>query len=165
MQKFLLTLVLLLISKFALSQPDSVLIGIDGLTCSMCSYSVQSMIKKVPDVLEVKMDLNANEATITLKADTAPDLALLVKKVYDAGFSVRSLHVYLDVRQIEWEQTAIRYEAYKFDIPAGKAPDQNVIVLKIVDENFFSKKGFKRFFKTRDAEENDLLNYKAVFVY
>lgn len=86
MHKFLVTLVLLLISKFALPQPDSVLIGIDGLTCSMCSYSVQSMIKKVPEVLEVKMDLNANEASITMKAGTAPDLALLVRKIYDAGF-------------------------------------------------------------------------------
>lgn len=165
MHKFLLIFILLFFSKTAFSQPDSLLIGIDGLTCSMCSYSVESMLKSVPEVREVRLDLNANEAWIKLKEGSAPDLSSLLKKVYDAGFSARSLSVFLNAYKVEWHQTGLKYGVYSFIVPAGKAPDKEVIILKLLNADYFSKKGFKRFLKGKNDEIESQLTYNASFEY
>lgn len=165
MRKFSLIFIFLFFTKTAFSQPDSLLIGIDGLTCSMCSYSVESMIRSVPEVREVRLDLNANEAWIKLKEGSAPDLSSLLKKVYDAGFSARSLTLFLNAYNIEWHHSGFKYGVYNFIIQTGKAPDKEVIILKLLNPDYFSKKGFKRFLKGKNDGNNSQFTYNASYIY
>jgi len=69
----------------------SAVIGIDGLTCSACSYGTERSIRKLDFVENVNMDLNKNLAQITFKKGSDVSIDALVRKVYDAGFSVRSV--------------------------------------------------------------------------
>jgi len=66
-------------------------VGIDGLTCSMCSNSVERLLYKLDFVEEVKMDLNQNQATILFKKDKKVVISAIAQKVIDAGYSVRFL--------------------------------------------------------------------------
>lgn len=82
----------LLVCTFPLlaqAQFRSATLGVDGLTCSACSFGTEKSIRKLDFVEDVKMDLNRNIAEITFKKDSKVDMDALVKKVYDAGFSVR----------------------------------------------------------------------------
>lgn len=69
----------------------SAVIGIDGLTCSACSFSTEQSIRKLDFVENVNMELNENMATITFKKDKEISIDAIVRRVYAAGFSVRSV--------------------------------------------------------------------------
>jgi copper chaperone CopZ len=80
---------LFVFSEASFAQFTSAVLGVDGLTCSACSYGTERSIRKLYFVQDVKMELNKNTATITFKKDKDVSIDALVKKVYDAGFSVR----------------------------------------------------------------------------
>lgn len=73
----------------AQAQFRSATLGVDGLTCSACSFGTEKSIRKLDFIEDVTMDLNENIAEITFKKYSKVDIDALVKKVYDAGFSVR----------------------------------------------------------------------------
>jgi len=72
-----------------------VLIGVDGLHCSACSYSVEKSLKKLDFVSVIRMDLNARRAEVFFKDEAKVDFSDLAKAVERSGFSVRSLKVIL----------------------------------------------------------------------
>lgn len=74
------------------AQFTSAVLGIDGLTCSACSYGTERSIRKLDFIEDVRMELNKNIAEITFKKEKEVSIDALVKKVYDAGFSVRFVH-------------------------------------------------------------------------
>src|SRR5688572_11869790 len=84
-------ILLLLVMNFASAQFISAEIHIDGLTCSMCSYSVQRSVQKLEFVKKVNVDLNTNVATIEFKEAPNVNIHDLIKSVKEAGFSVNSL--------------------------------------------------------------------------
>lgn len=85
-----LLIAFILITPFRIfAQIDSVEIGINGLTCSMCSYSVEYSLQKLPEIQSVKMDLNSNIALVYFKPGEAINFEALAKKVKESGFSVR----------------------------------------------------------------------------
>jgi copper chaperone CopZ len=96
MKKGLVILLVLLFSQTIWAKITSVQIGVDGLTCSMCSRSVEMAIKKLAFVEEVKMDLKQTQGTITFKAGQNVNFKQLAKAVKDAGFSVRFLKASID---------------------------------------------------------------------
>src|SRR5437764_4369182 len=75
------------------AQIKSVTLGVDGLTCSSCSYGVEQALRKLDFVKDVKTDLNGATATISFSNDKKISFDELVKKVYQAGFSVRLTNV------------------------------------------------------------------------
>lgn len=88
---FFLIIIFLIFSENVIAQFQSVQIGINGLTCSQCSRSVDMSIRKLPFVKEVRMDLQNTEAEITFKEGTIVDVKKIAQAVVDAGFSVRYL--------------------------------------------------------------------------
>jgi copper chaperone CopZ len=96
MKKIMLTLICLIFSQLLLAKVTSVQIGINGLTCSMCSRSVEMALKKLDFIEGIKMDLKQTQATITFKSNQPINFKKLAKAVKDAGFSVRLLRVNFD---------------------------------------------------------------------
>jgi copper chaperone CopZ len=96
MKKAFIILFALLFNQAIWAKVTSVQIGVDGLTCSMCSRSVEMAIKKLAFVEEVKMDLKQTQGTITFKAGQNVNFKQLAKAVKDAGFSVRFLKAMVD---------------------------------------------------------------------
>jgi copper chaperone CopZ len=93
--KFII-LLLLVFSQSLWATITSVQIGVDGLTCSMCSRSVEIALKKLSFVEEVKMDLKQTQGNITFKKGQNVNFKKLAKAVKDAGFSVRFLKATID---------------------------------------------------------------------
>jgi len=79
---------MLAVCASAFSQIDTVRIRVIGLTCSSCSKSVEEKLIKVSFVKSVQMNLNRNEATVLIDFSMPVNWNILVKAVYDAGFSV-----------------------------------------------------------------------------
>lgn len=73
------------------AQFSKVEIGVDGLTCSMCTRSTEMSIRKLDFVDSVKMDLAHTKGVITFKKDMPVSVEKIAKAVKDAGFSVRYL--------------------------------------------------------------------------
>lgn len=78
------------------AQQATIKVGIDGLTCSLCSYSVERSIKQLPYITNFEMDLNANIATFEIPFDEKISPTAIAKKIVDAGYSVRNFFVVVD---------------------------------------------------------------------
>ncbi len=98
MKKIVLTLLCILACQGLFAKVVSVQIGINGLTCSMCSRSVEMALKKLDFIALIKMDLKQTQATVTFKSDQTINFKKLAKAVKDAGFSVRFLKANLDTQ-------------------------------------------------------------------
>lgn len=66
-------------------------IGVDGLTCSQCSRSVEMSLLKLVFIKDVQMDLESTIGKIIFKADAKISFNKVAKAITDAGFSVRYL--------------------------------------------------------------------------
>jgi copper chaperone CopZ len=74
-----------------LAQFSKVEIGVDGLTCSMCTRSTELSIRKLDFVDSVKMDLTNTNGVITFKKGMPVSVEKIAQAVKNAGFSVRYL--------------------------------------------------------------------------
>ncbi len=66
-------------------------VGVDGLTCSLCARMVENSLLKLDFIQEVHMDLNAVEAVVKFVPDRKVSVKRLADAVSDAGFSVREI--------------------------------------------------------------------------
>ncbi len=77
--------------KNSFGQFQWVKVGVDGVTCSQCSRSVELSIRKLDFVLDVRMNFEHPEGKITFKSGETVDVEKIAKAVVNAGFSVRYL--------------------------------------------------------------------------
>ena len=68
-----------------------------GLTCAICAKSIYKNLSSLVFVDKVDIDLNASTFLITFKKDADVDIDLLNTMVQDAGFSIASLHIVLNL--------------------------------------------------------------------
>src|SRR5579872_5107522 len=68
-------------------------IGVNGMTCSMCTRSVEMSVRTLNFVDSVAMSLESTEGKVYLKQGTPIDLKKIATAVTDAGFSVRFVRV------------------------------------------------------------------------
>jgi copper chaperone CopZ len=76
-------------------------IGVNGLTCSQCTRSVEMSVRKLDFVDSVVMDLANTEGKVYIKVGTDPDFKRIAKAVTNAGFSVRFVRFYTDINPSE----------------------------------------------------------------
>jgi copper chaperone CopZ len=98
--KNLFTILVLLFSGIAAAQIQSVSVGVNGLTCSQCSHSVEMSIRKLDFVKDVQMNLDKIEAEIFFIDGYKVDISKIAKSVKDAGFSVRYLKAKIYFNQL-----------------------------------------------------------------
>lgn len=85
------TFLLFLSASLSFSQTISFNLGIDGLTCSQCSKSVEMQLKRLDFVKSVEMELASTSAIIKVNEASVLSPDEIAKAVRNAGFSVRYL--------------------------------------------------------------------------
>jgi mercuric ion binding protein len=85
MRKILAALLICLpVSAFA-ATPQTAVLDVQNMTCSMCSITIHKALEKVPGVLEATVDYDHKTATVKYDPDkTSP--SALVKATSNAGF-------------------------------------------------------------------------------
>ena len=85
MRKVLALLLLCLpVSAFA-GTPQTAVLDVQNMTCSMCSITIHKALEKVQGVIEAKVDYDHKTATV--KYDTEKtNPSVLIKATTDAGF-------------------------------------------------------------------------------
>ncbi|MEI7786032.1 MAG: cation transporter, partial [Betaproteobacteria bacterium] len=78
------------VSLKSASEPVTVDLGIEGMTCASCSLRVERALKKVAGVREASVNLATESARVQGDAGQQGDLpALLRRAVREAGYGVR----------------------------------------------------------------------------
>lgn len=96
--KFVFSLLFLLLFYSSLyGQVSDVYVGINGLTCSQCSRSVEMQLRKLSFVKDVDMNLQTTNAHVVLKKSNICDFSGLEKAVKNSGFSLRDIVVSFDL--------------------------------------------------------------------
>lgn len=144
--KILLFMFLMMAQTSIYAQFISAEIGVDGLTCSACTRSVEMSIRKLDFVDSVTMNLEHTEGKIIFKKGAKVEIEKIANAVIDAGFSLRSLYAVVNVDQLKvandlcWMYENNTYHFVK--IPESK--DVNgPVTLKFIGDKFMSKKEFK----------------------
>jgi mercuric ion binding protein len=85
MRKTLIAVLLALpLAAFA-GNPQTVVLDVRNMTCSLCPITIQKALQKVPGVADAKVDYAKKTATVKYDPDKASPAAL-VKATTDAGF-------------------------------------------------------------------------------
>ncbi len=142
--------ILLLCVVFGLAckaQIKSAVVGVDGLTCSACSFATEKSLLKLEVIDSVFMQLEENTATIFFKPGKKVEMTEVAKKVTDAGFSVRSIVALIDVGQLKvtpdycWSFENNIYHFIKLD---SDKELKGTVQLKFIGDKFMPSKEFKK---------------------
>lgn len=72
---------------FVKAQIESIEVGVNGLTCSQCTRSVELALRKLPFVKKIEMNLQLNKGTILIEEQKELELEKINEAIEDAGFS------------------------------------------------------------------------------
>ena len=164
--KSVLVLLMCLLSFVSWGQFKSVSMEIDGLTCSMCSYSVEHSIKKLSFIDSVSVDLNSNVATVKIKADAKTNIGSLIKSVRDAGFSVRSLTAQFNL-DVSLATDSFHFDNETFIIlnPSKDKTIGGVIELKFIEKTFSEAKVYKKYKPVIEKFSSDNFTSHSYYVF
>jgi len=119
---------------------------IDGLTCSMCSLGVERSIKKLKFIEKVRVDLNTNTASIEFKPNSNVTIKELIKSVFDAGFSVRTLSADFNFQESAKENYFISNNStFIFLDPPKAGTSKGVKNIKFVEKKFTEGESYKKY--------------------
>jgi copper chaperone CopZ len=132
----------------------SATLGINGLTCSLCSYNVEHELKKIEGIDSVKMDLNTNIAKIIFNKSIPIQMIEVVNAVYKAGFSVGYSQALLLIDKIVLDSTnAFNYQGNNYQLlNSNKMTLEGPVIIKFVDKKFVTSKEFKHWDKVFKSE-------------
>jgi mercuric ion binding protein len=68
--------------------PQTAVLDVQNMTCSMCSITIRKALEKVPGVVSARVDYDRKTATVEYDAEKANPSAL-VKATTNAGFPSR----------------------------------------------------------------------------
>ena len=68
--------------------PQTVVLDMQNMTCSLCSVTVKKALEKVPGVANAQIDYDKKTATVKYDPEKASP-AVLVKATTDAGFPAK----------------------------------------------------------------------------
>lgn len=139
----ILLILLGLCSFVSQAQIKEVEIGVNGLTCSQCTRSVEMSIRKLPFVQDVEMNLEHTNGKISFKPDVRIEIERIAEAVYDAGFSVRGLQATI---QFDGTNTShcidISGDTYVF-LKAEVPKQAGNVQVRFIGEKYLLKKEYK----------------------
>jgi copper chaperone CopZ len=86
--KNILLVITIIFSLATEAQVSRVSLQASGLTCSMCSNSIDKALKKLDFVLNVEADIKTYTFEISFKENSVVDFDAIRKRVESAGFAV-----------------------------------------------------------------------------
>lgn len=151
--KFILIACLVLIASVkSYSQISKVEIIATGLTCSMCSNSINKQFKSMAEVESVSTDLNTNTFTIFLKENNSLTPKALKASVEKTGFFIGSMVLTIDLGNVQIKQNLkVQQNSGTYVFVAG--PDQSIkgsVQVKVLNDGYVTKKEFKKSAKVLD---------------
>jgi hypothetical protein len=116
-------------------------VGVNGLTCSMCSRSVEMSVRRLDFVDRVEMSLETTEGRIYFKPGALIDLNQLARAVVNAGFSVRFVRLEISFDDITLNKDgSFVFQGQPYQWLDFHNPPANQAALKLVDEDFLPRK-------------------------
>ena len=147
MKRFLLLFSLLLLTVATQAQFKTAVIGVNGLTCSMCQKSVEKALYRLKFVKSIETDLEKTSLTVTFEPGSEVIIAQLAQKVKSAGFSVRNLDAVFHFQNYN----AANNSDFKFGnatyhfILANNITLSGDKTIRFVGNNYMSKDEFKKY--------------------
>lgn len=128
------------------AQVKKVTIQASGLTCSMCSNSINKSLKSLPYVEKVMANIKTSSFDISFKPNAVVNFDQMKKKVEDAGFFVAKFTaiVNFDKQKVESDDHInIQSATYHF----LNIKDQEIAgdkTIQLLDKGYVSAKDFKK---------------------
>ena len=145
---FSFTLLLLLCIGWhpANAQFQTIFIGVNGLTCSQCSRTVEISIRKLDFVADVQMNLEHTEGKIILKSGKKADMDKIAQAVVNAGFSLRYLKADLTIdNSISSSGQCFDYKGDEYVFTeAPKQPLSGTVQLTFIGKKYLPAKDYKK---------------------
>ena len=122
-------------------------IGINGLTCSQCSRSVEMQLRKLDFISKVDMDLEHKNGTLYFKNNRKVDMSAIARAVKNAGFSVRYLKAEISREdiQLSGEGCFKLYGDAYYISETGNLQEPAVLTLQFLGQDYLSKKELKQY--------------------
>ena len=155
MKTFLFILAFAVSISVNAQQITKVSLQASGLTCSMCSNSINKALKTVDFVENVNANVQNSSFEITFKHNKNVDFDILKKKVEGAGFSVSKFIAFVNFNNVRIKNkealtigsTTLLFTNAKEEVVKGEIP------VRIVDKGFVSPKEYKKNPVTQTAEK------------
>jgi copper chaperone CopZ len=131
-------------------------LGVNGLTCSMCSRGVAATLKSLPFIDSVSTDLNALITHVTFKKDSKVSIDDLRKMIEDAGFSVRYVHAIFQFANVKIGKDyhfVYNGDTYVF-VGTQEQTLSGPVELQFVDKPYISKQEYAVLSKKIDFSEH-----------
>lgn len=132
-------------------------VGVNGLTCSLCTRSVEMSIRKLDFVDSVVMNLETTEGKIFLRPNVPFNLAQIAKAIVKAGFSVQYVNVRFAFNNITIDPTGMfvdKEQTFQW-VDYTHLSGKKHTTLKIVNEGFLPKKEATKYKKKTDLLKKD----------
>jgi copper chaperone CopZ len=144
--KTILLFIAIAFSAATNAQVTKVSLQASGLTCSMCSNSINKALKTLDFVLQVDADIKTYTFEISFKPTSSVDFDMIKKKVENAGFAVSGFVATIlfdNVPVMNNQPVTIEDKTFLF----VNMKDQllnGVKKVKLLDKGFVSQKEYKR---------------------
>jgi len=129
------------------AQVTKVSLQASGLTCSMCSNSINKALKTLDFVDRIDADIKTYTFEISFKANSNIDFDQIKAKVEKAGFSVSSFTATIhfnNVQVMNNQRVTIGDKNFLFVNVKDQALN-GVIKIKVLDKGFVSPKEYKSY--------------------
>lgn len=142
----LLAILIMTASLKSHAQISKVEIVATGLTCSMCSNSINKQLKSLSEVESIKIDLNTNTFIVYLKKENTITPRILKEKVEKAGFFVGSMTVTISFDSLKISNSSsVNKDGLNLIFVDTETKVLNGTTrLKILDKGFVTQKEYKK---------------------
>lgn len=144
--KKIIAVIALFTSFHSFAQIKTVNLQASGLTCSMCSNSINKALYTIDYVTNVKANIKSSSFEISFKPDAKIDFDLLKKKVEDAGFHVAKLTavVNFDNQKVENDKHINFNGIVLHFLHVTEQQLNGEKTIQVLDKGFVSSKDFKK---------------------
>ncbi len=134
-------------SVYANAQFKTATLQAMGLNCAMCSNAITKSLKTIPFIEAVTVDPKNISYELTFKPGAAVDFDIIRKKVENAGFTVGSLTVVADFKELKVKSdTLVMLGSKLFYFVGVKEQVLNGEQrIKIINKYFVGLKEFKKY--------------------
>ena len=144
--KQLFIMVAILFSIATHAQVTKVSLQASGLTCSMCSNSINKSLKSLDYIDKVMANIKTSTFDISFKEGADVNFDELKKKVEDAGFSIANLTATVNFSNL-LVQKDNHYKVAGMNLHFLNAKGQTLSgeqAIQVVDKGYVSSKAFKK---------------------
>ncbi len=144
--KTILLFITILFSYSINAQVTKVSLQASGLTCSMCSNSINKALKTLAFVDNIDPNIETSTFEITFKQGSNVDFDAIKKKVEDAGFSVAGFVATIKFENVQVEKNkpvTVGDKTFYF-LNANEQSLTGLKKVRLIDKGFVSGKEYKK---------------------